>query len=158
MSWWVSGAWKPTSRVWTPGGRQFEWLPGNQFLTLRWEVPMPEAPDGLAVMGWDEERKTLLQHYFDSRGVCRVYTMSFDGRTWEMSRNEGRLLAAAVLPALEGHGLRRPDRGDLGAHRRRRRVDEGLRPHLPARSSARLILPLAVLGSESANSTRRGYL
>ncbi len=34
-----------------------------------------------------------------------------------------------------------------------------LRPPVPpARSSARLILPLAVFGSESANSTIRGYL
>ncbi len=71
-----------------PGRATFEWLPGNRFLALRWEVPMPEAPDGLAVMGWDEGRGTLLQHYFDSRGVCRVYTMSFDGRTWTMSRTE----------------------------------------------------------------------
>ena len=71
-----------------PGRATFEWLPGKRFLALRWEVPMPEAPDGLAVMGWDEERGTLLQHYFDSRGVCRVYTMSFDGRTWEMSRTK----------------------------------------------------------------------
>ena len=33
-----------------------------------------------------------------------------------------------------------------------------MRPRLLARSSARLILPLAVFGSESANSTMRGYL
>ena len=71
-----------------PGRATFEWLPGKRFLALRWEVPMPEAPDGLAVMGWDEGRGTLLQHYFDSRGVCRVYTMSFDGRTWTMSRTQ----------------------------------------------------------------------
>jgi len=71
-----------------PGRATFEWLPGKRFLALRWEVPMPEAPDGLAVMGWDEERESLLQHYFDSRGVCRLYTMSFDGRAWEMTRTK----------------------------------------------------------------------
>jgi hypothetical protein len=27
-----------------------------------------------------------LQHYFDSRGVVRLYEMSFDGRTWNLTR------------------------------------------------------------------------
>ena len=71
-----------------PGRASFEWLTGKQFMTLRWDVPMPEAPDGMALMGWDEGRGTLLQHYFDSRGVCRVYTMSFDGKHWDMSRTQ----------------------------------------------------------------------
>ena len=28
----------------------FEWLPGERFLIQRWEVPMPEAPDGIAII------------------------------------------------------------------------------------------------------------
>jgi hypothetical protein len=72
-----------------PSGRaSFEWLTGKQFMTLRWSVPVPEAPDGLALMGWDEGRGSLLQHYFDSRGVCRVYTMSFGDGRWEMTRTK----------------------------------------------------------------------
>src|SRR5687767_9569246 len=61
------------------GGAQvtFEWLPGERFLIQRWEVPIPEAPDGLAVIGPDPERGGgYLQHYFDTRGVARVYKMS----------------------------------------------------------------------------------
>ncbi len=52
----------------------FEWLPGQRFLIERWEVPIPDAPDGIAVIGADpESHGSYLQHYFDSRGVARVY-------------------------------------------------------------------------------------
>jgi hypothetical protein len=67
----------------------FEWLPGEQFLIERWEVPVPEAPDGIAIIGPDPEREgRYLQHYFDSRGVARVYRMSFDDRVWTLVRDE----------------------------------------------------------------------
>jgi hypothetical protein len=64
----------------------FEWLGDGAFLLERWSVPIPEAPDGLAVIGWDEGRGTFLQHYFDTRGVARVYAMTFDGRVWTLER------------------------------------------------------------------------
>ena len=66
----------------------FEWGPGGKFLIERWTVPVPEAPDGLAVIGFDEGRGTLLQHYFDSRGVARVYEMSFADGVWTLSRTK----------------------------------------------------------------------
>ena len=67
----------------------FEWLPGEQFLIERWEVPMPEAPDGIAIIGPDPEREgNYLQHYFDSRGVARVYKMSFANGVWKLWRDE----------------------------------------------------------------------
>ena len=67
----------------------FEWMAGERWLVQRWEVPdVPEAPDGLALMGWDEGRGTYLQHYFDSRGVARVYEMTFDGRVWTLERTK----------------------------------------------------------------------
>ena len=50
-------------------------------------MPIPEAPDGLAILGWDEGRATFLQHYFDERGVARVYEMAFDGGVWRLERN-----------------------------------------------------------------------
>ena len=65
----------------------FEWMPGETFLLERWQVPVPEAPDGLAVIGYDEGRGTLLQHYFDSRGVARVYEMSLEGGVWKLQRD-----------------------------------------------------------------------
>jgi hypothetical protein len=64
----------------------FEWLSGEQFLVQRWEVPLPEAPDGIAIIGFDRGRETFLQHYFDSRGVVRVYEMSFSDGLWKLWR------------------------------------------------------------------------
>jgi hypothetical protein len=71
-----------------PAGRvTFEWLSGEQFLVERWEVPHPDAPDGIAIMGFDASRNGYLQHYFDSRGVARVYQMSFSDGVWKLWRD-----------------------------------------------------------------------
>jgi hypothetical protein len=67
----------------------FEWMPGERFLIERWEIPIPEAPDGIAIIGADPEREgRYLQHYFDSRGVARVYKMSFENGVWRLWRDE----------------------------------------------------------------------
>jgi hypothetical protein len=71
-------------------------MSGSRFLIQRWEVPMPEAPDGIAIIGTDPDSEgNFLQHYFDARGVARVYKMSVrrtitgsweichDGASWE---------------------------------------------------------------------------
>jgi hypothetical protein len=47
----------------------FQWLEGERFLIQRWTVPVPEAPDGIAIIGADSG--AYVQHYFDSRGVHR---------------------------------------------------------------------------------------
>jgi Protein of unknown function (DUF1579) len=69
------------------GRTVFEWMPGKRFLIQRWEVPQPEAPDGIAIIGFDQGRGTYLQHYFDSRGVARLYEMSFGDGVWKLWRN-----------------------------------------------------------------------
>ena len=67
----------------------FEWMPGKQFLVERWTIPIPEAPDGIAVIGADpEEPGRFLQHYFDTRGVARIYKMTFQGGVWTLWRDE----------------------------------------------------------------------
>jgi hypothetical protein len=65
----------------------FEWMPSGGFLVQRWEVPFPDAPDGLAVIGFHPDRGIYLQHYFDSRGVARVYEMDFADGVWTLSRS-----------------------------------------------------------------------
>ena len=66
----------------------FEWMPGGRFLIQRWEVPVPEAPDGIAIIGADPEHAgDFLQHYFDTRGVARVYRMSLTDRVWKLWRD-----------------------------------------------------------------------
>ena len=77
--------WAPPSDL--RGRTVFEWMAGGNFLVQRWEVPIDEAPDGLAVIGSDPENSGgYLQHYFDSRGVARVYAMTFDVGVWTLSR------------------------------------------------------------------------
>jgi hypothetical protein len=66
----------------------FEAGPGGRFLQERWEVDVPEAPDGLAVITPDPEGAGFVQHYFDSRGVVRLYAMTFDGRVWTLLREK----------------------------------------------------------------------
>ena len=86
------GEW--TLRIAFPGGPPFEggrvvfeWMPGERFLIQRWEVPIPEAPDGIALIGADPERASgSLQHSFDSRGVARVYRMGFQDGRWTPRR------------------------------------------------------------------------
>jgi hypothetical protein len=50
-------------------------------------VPVPEAPDSLSVIVADRDGG-YVQHYFDSRGVARLYEMTFDGTTWILERNK----------------------------------------------------------------------
>jgi len=64
----------------------FEWMKGGRFLIERWEVSLPEAPDGIAIIGPNEDGEGYRQHYFDSRGVARVYQMGFEGGVWTLSR------------------------------------------------------------------------
>jgi hypothetical protein len=64
----------------------FEWVLGGAFLVQRSSVPVPEAPDGLSVIGTDDG-DGYIQHYFDSRGIARVYAMTFDGRKWTLERH-----------------------------------------------------------------------
>jgi hypothetical protein len=65
-----------------------EWMPGKRFLIQRWEFTVPEAPDGIAIIGADPESEgNFLQHYFDSRGVARVYKMSVSEEVWKLWRD-----------------------------------------------------------------------
>lgn len=68
------------------GGCSFEWMGGKEFVVQRWQAPDP-APDGLAVLGADPDGTGYLQHYFDARGVARVYRMTFESGEWNLWRD-----------------------------------------------------------------------
>jgi hypothetical protein len=69
------------------GGRTtFEWLEGRFFLTQRFVNEHPAAPSGIAIIGAGTDLATFEQHYYDSRGVARLYQMSLDGRVWKVWR------------------------------------------------------------------------
>lgn len=74
-----------TSRA---GLTTFEWLPGKFFLTQRFVADDPAAPSGIAIIGAGEKPETWSQHYYDSRGVARVYHMSLGEGIWRIWREE----------------------------------------------------------------------
>ncbi|MCC3765064.1 hypothetical protein K3N28_18555 [Glycomyces sp. TRM65418] len=65
---------------------RFEWALDRQFLLQRTEVPDSDVPDSLAIIGTESADGSYTQHYFDSRGVARLYAMTFDGRVWTLRR------------------------------------------------------------------------
>lgn len=66
------------------GTTTFQWLEGRFFLTQRFVMDNPAAPSGLAIIGMGTEPETFTQHYYDSRGVSRLYQMSLDGGVWRV--------------------------------------------------------------------------
>jgi hypothetical protein len=86
------GVWRMTASFPTEDGTPpraettFQWLDGRRFLVQRWRVDHPDVPNGIAIIGFDDEKMTYLQHYFDSRGVARVYEMSLTDGVWRLWR------------------------------------------------------------------------
>lgn len=73
----------------TPVGRAtFEWALGGQFLIQRSEIQDPEIPDSVSVIAVDQTGEAYTQHYFDSRGVVRIYAMTLTERSWTLVRTE----------------------------------------------------------------------
>jgi hypothetical protein len=73
-----------------PGTRarvEFEWALDGRFLVERTEISLPEAPDSVCLIGVDPGGEAFTQHYFDSRGVIRIYAMTFDDGVWRLQRD-----------------------------------------------------------------------
>ena len=67
---------------------EFEWALDRAFLLERSEVDHPDAPNGLCIVAPKADDTGFTQHYFDSRGVARLYDMTFDGRVWTLTREK----------------------------------------------------------------------
>jgi hypothetical protein len=64
----------------------FEWVLDRQFLLQRTEIPVPEAPDSLSIVSADQQTGAYTQHYYDSRGVARLYAMTLAEGLWTLTR------------------------------------------------------------------------
>jgi hypothetical protein len=87
-TWDMEAGWPPEAGVPQIEGEvttTFELVLDDAFLLQRSNAPAP-IPQGLCVIGEDQATGAYTQHYFDSRGVARVYAMTFDGRTWTLER------------------------------------------------------------------------
>jgi hypothetical protein len=65
----------------------FEWLEGGTFLRQQSDAPQAEFPSSTLIIGCDDVNDTYSVLHSDSRGVRRIYQMSFDGRTWKQWRD-----------------------------------------------------------------------
>src|SRR4051812_25323877 len=85
------GEWELSSDI--PGAEDmrgravFEWLSDGPILVEHSTVPDSGVPDGICLISADPGGG-YLQHYFDSRGVVRLYAMTFDGSTWTLTRSK----------------------------------------------------------------------
>ncbi len=68
------------------GHTTFHWLDGEFFLIQRFTVDNPAAPNGIAIIGMSDVAETFSQHYYDSRGVVRIYQMSLNDGIWKLWR------------------------------------------------------------------------
>ncbi len=66
------------------GGRlRYERVLDGAFLMLHWSYNHPDFPDAVALL--DEHS----YHYFDVRGVIRIFDFGIDESGWSMSRLDG---------------------------------------------------------------------
>jgi hypothetical protein len=98
---WLVGTWTTEAThpampgVVVRGTAVIEWLEGKRFLSHRARNDHPDFPDSLSVIGHmgrdragaEDSEPSLRMHYFDSRGVFRVYETSMDDTSWRMWRD-----------------------------------------------------------------------
>jgi hypothetical protein len=99
---WTTEATHPASPgIVVHGTAVIEWLEGERFLIHRARTDHPDFPDSISIIG-DTERdrvdnashpgpgvteSRLNMHYFDSRGVFRIYHVSMDDQVWRLWRD-----------------------------------------------------------------------
>ncbi|MEZ0481078.1 hypothetical protein [Planococcus sp. SSTMD024] len=67
------------------GEASFEWL-DECYVIQRTKIDKPEFPGSIIIYDWDDAKGQYVQHYFDSRGVTRLYGMSFEEGVWKLWR------------------------------------------------------------------------
>lgn len=70
------------------GRTTLEWLDGGAYLIQRAEMDDPVFPRAVMVIGPAVGRGGVVQHYFDSRGVARVYDISFEDGVLRLARDD----------------------------------------------------------------------
>ena len=84
---WVEEATFPNGDVMDAGRSTYAWLEGGGYLIQRSVSPAP-FPNGVSVYGPTVEGDRIVQHYFDSRGVARVYDIALEHGVLRLSRDD----------------------------------------------------------------------
>lgn len=87
----------------------FEWVEGGALLVMRQSEQMEYPPSARWTIGRDESVRDYLVLYSDSRGVSRVYEMSFSDELWKLWRN-----SSGFSQRFEGRVS--PDRNSITSH------------------------------------------
>ena len=61
-----------------------EWLEGRKFLIVRARNDHPDFPDSISIIG---DTDGMCMHYFDSRGVYRIYRTELTENGWQIARD-----------------------------------------------------------------------
>ena len=70
------------------GRMSVEWLDGGGYLVQRSSTEDTRFPRGICLIGPTEAGDRIVQHYFDSRGVARVYETSLENGVWLTWRDD----------------------------------------------------------------------
>ena len=62
------------------GRQRYEWVLDGAFVLVHWTYDHPDFPDALALLADDR------CHYFDVRGIVRVFSVAVDDGGWSMIR------------------------------------------------------------------------
>jgi hypothetical protein len=68
------------------GRSVFEWWEGRVFVIHRSTLDHADFPDSISIIGATRPDGGLAYHYYDTRGVHRVYEMTFEGKLWTLAR------------------------------------------------------------------------
>ena len=100
-SWTIQATHPAFAGVVVHGTVDVEWLEGKRFLIHRARIEHPDFPDSISIIGITEQDRVehpgqraatvdrdsrLCMHYFDSRGVFRVYEVGIDDASWRIWR------------------------------------------------------------------------
>jgi hypothetical protein len=78
----------PGGPVLSGASTMFEWILDGRYVLQRTTVPDPDAPDSATVISVDPASGEYTQHYFDARGVTRVYAMTLSDSEWTLAREK----------------------------------------------------------------------
>ncbi len=85
---WTAEAVMPGGGDGVRGSMTVEWLEGGGYLIQRSAMEDPVFPRTVAVIGPDSSGEKIVQHYFDSRGVARVYDISLEDGVLRLWRDD----------------------------------------------------------------------
>ena len=82
------GEWNVTTSLGPADARTtFENTLDGAFVLERSTIDVPGAPDSHCLIAANADG-SFTQHYFDSRGVARVYAMTFEHGVWTLTREQ----------------------------------------------------------------------